>query len=406
MYGQNKMNLLFLTMIAIDNLEEKGIYHDLIRKFRDEGHKVVVISPYERGKIGINTIKKTQNEIILRVKTLRIQKSNLIEKGIGTLLINRQFMFAFNKYLRNIKFDLILYSTPPITFAGVVKNIKRKSNSKTYLLLKDIFPQNAVDIGLIKENSLLHKYFLYKEKSLYELSDHIGCMSPANKNYMMQKYPNLCNKLEVNPNSIDVKTRNIVYEEFIQTRKELDIPLNKTIFIYGGNLGKPQGIEFLEEVLHSNKFNQDSYFIIIGDGTEYLKLNRFINRNKFDNVIIKNWMRKEEYEKYLLASDVGLIFLNRNFSIPNFPSRLLSYLEMKKPVLCATDTHTDIGKIAKKNKFGFWCENGDVNKFNDYISFFCENKDLREIMGINGNKYLLDNFTISKSYDIILNHFK
>ncbi|MEW6652957.1 MAG: glycosyltransferase family 4 protein [Bacteroidota bacterium] len=398
------MNVLFLTLIAIDNLEDRGIYHDLLRKFRNEGHKVVVVSPLERGKWGHEIIKRTDNEIFLRVKTLKIQKSSIVEKGIGTLLLQIQFNSTIKKYLYNIKFDLIIYSTPPITFASVIAKIKKRDKAKCYLLLKDIFPQNAVDLGFIKNNSLLHKYFLKKEKHLYLNSDFIGCMSPANKSYLLEKHPELLGKVEVNPNSIEVRVGDISKNEFVKLRKELNIPVNRTVFIYGGNLGKPQGIEFLMEILESNELNKNVYFIIIGDGTEYLRLEQFILAKKFTNVIIKGWMENEEYEKYLQVADVGLIFLNKNFTIPNFPSRLLSYLEKKKPVLCATDTNTDIGKIAEDNEFGFWCENGDIIKFNNYLNIYTQNGERRETMGKNGFNYLVDNYHIESSYKTILSH--
>lgn len=42
------MNILFLTLVGSEDINERGIYNDLIRKFRDEGHKVFVISPFAR----------------------------------------------------------------------------------------------------------------------------------------------------------------------------------------------------------------------------------------------------------------------------------------------------------------------------------------------------------------------
>lgn len=105
---------------------------------------------------------------ILRVKTGKIQKTNLIEKGIATILLETQYISAIKKYLLNVKFDLVLYSTPPITFAGAVQYIKKRDGAKTYLLLKDIFPQNAVDIGMMSKSGIkgfLYRYFRAKEKS-------------------------------------------------------------------------------------------------------------------------------------------------------------------------------------------------------------------------------------------------
>ena len=141
------MNINFITLSNINSIKERGIYADLMGKFRDEGHDVYIVSAAER-RNGLNTqLREVDGVRLLKVRTLNIQKTNLVEKGIGTLLIERQFQRAIDKYWGQVKFDLILYSTPPITFTNVVKYMKRKNpKAVSYLLLKDIFPQNAVDM--------------------------------------------------------------------------------------------------------------------------------------------------------------------------------------------------------------------------------------------------------------------
>jgi hypothetical protein len=83
-----------------------------------------------------------------------IQKTNLIEKGISTLTLESKFKRGINKYFSDIKFNLILYSTPPITLQRAVEYVKQRDNAKAYLLLKDIFPQNALDLGMLEKTGL------------------------------------------------------------------------------------------------------------------------------------------------------------------------------------------------------------------------------------------------------------
>ena len=179
------MNILFLTMSSgLQNIETSGIYSDLMRKFRDEGHEVYIIYPRER-RMGLSTELKVENHVhTLGVKTLNLTKTNVIEKGIGQVLMESQFQIALKRYWADVKFDLILYSTPPITFTKVIKYAKKRNPKVlTYLLLKDIFPQNAVDLGMLSTKGikgLLYHSFRKKEKELYRISDYIGCMSPAN----------------------------------------------------------------------------------------------------------------------------------------------------------------------------------------------------------------------------------
>ena len=71
-------------------------------------------------------------------------------------------------------------------------------------------------------------------------------------------------------------------------------------------------------------------------------------------------MPKDEYQLISDQCDVGMMFLDHRFTIPNFPSRILNYLASGNPVLAATDANTDIGAIARDNGFGFCCESNDV----------------------------------------------
>lgn len=400
------MNILFLTICKISDISERDIYTDLMRKFRNEGHAVFIATPLERRYKLSTSLLVDKGTHILKIKTLNLQKTNSIEKGIATLLIEYQFLKAVKKYFSGVKFDLVLYSTPPITFTKVVREIKRRDDAKSYLLLKDIFPQNAVDLDMIKSDTLIHRYFRFKERSMYEISDYIGCMSTANVDYIIKNNPTVKPHIvEVNPNSIELVSCELPKNEKENTRIKYGIPLNKLIFIYGGNLGKPQGVDFLLEVLTAHLANKNVFFVIAGNGTEYNKIVKWFVINNPINIKIISSLPKLEYDKLVQSCDVGMIFLDQRFTIPNYPSRLLSYLENKMPILAVTDTNTDIGKEAEENGYGYWCESGNLNSFNEKIDFISENQDQLSAKGVAGYNYLISNFTVEHSYSTIMKHF-
>lgn len=400
------MNVLFMTIGKMDNIEEHTIYCDLLRYFRDAGHSVYTISPYEK-RTGLQTAYEEKNGIhMLHVRTGNVTGMvSLIEKGLAQLSIEPIFIKAIKKYYSNVKFDLVMYSTPPITFCNAIEYVKRRDNAKTYLLLKDIFPQNAVDIGMMSKSGIkghLYKFFRNKEKKLYGLSDYIGCMSPANVEYVKQNNPEIDSyRVEVCPNCIEVVDKSINEEERRSIRKKYDIPLEKRVFVYGGNLGKPQGIDFLIECLHSQENSKDNYFLIVGDGTEYGKIEEFVKSSNQNNIRLMKRLPQEDYDTMVGACDVGMIFLDHRFTIPNFPSRVLSYMQAKIPVLACTDPNTDIGKIIEEAGFGSWCESNDVNGFVECVNKIMQIQSVAEKEWNYLNKY----YSTRNGYDIIMKHF-
>lgn len=393
-------NILFLSFIKYKTINVHDFYADILRNYVKDGHHVYVVTLVE-SKYGIETsvLKETGCDI-LQVKIGGYFNVNSVRKGITLIEIEHQVITAIKKYWSSVKFDMVLYATPPISFAKVIQYIKKRDNAVSYLMLKDIFPQNAVDLGMMSKTgikSVLYKYFRKQEKQLYCYSNRIGCMSQANVDYVLKHNPEISSsKLEICPNCIEPQDMSISPEERNELRRKYNIPLDKVVFVYGGNLGKPQGIPFIIECLKKQKKNSDAYFLIVGGGTEFEKLQEFFNTEKPENMKLMSKLPKDDYDRMVAACDVGLIFLDHRFTIPNFPSRLLSYMQAKLPVLAATDPNTDIGEVISQGGFGWWCESNDTEAFSELVEKALE-ADLNE-MKTNETKYLMKNYTANMTY--------
>ena len=407
-------NILFLSLSDFNSLDERNIYTDLLREFKKNGHKICAISPVERRKNEKTYIINEEGCKILKLKIGNIQKTNAIEKGINTLAIEFQFIKGIKKYFSDERFDLILYATPPVTFCKSIEYVKNRDDARSYLMLKDIFPQNAVDIGMMNKTgikSLLYRYFRKKERRLYRISDWIGCMSPANKEYILKHNPEVNQRhtesmnangkgiIEVCPNSVDPIDMSMTDDERTEIREKYNLPLDKTIFVYGGNLGKPQGIDFMLKCFHLQRDNKKIFFLIIGNGTEYERIERYIEKYNPKNIALHQWLPQDDYNKVVAACDVGMIFLDHRFTIPNFPSRLLSYMQAKIPVLAVTDPNTDIGKVITADGFGWWCESNDLEDCMSTITLLPGLELMR--YGRKAFESLNRNYNVKNSYQII-----
>lgn len=393
------MNILFLSMGSVQNIDERALYTDLLRCFRAEKHSIWIVYPCCEDIESYSI----DNVHYIPIKIKDVYSENKIRKALSILVIQENFL-KYVKRITSVTFELVLYSTPPVTFYKVVEYIKKRDNAKTYLLLKDIFPQNSVDLGILNKNGLkgiIYRYFRKKEAKLYNVSDAIGCMSDANVQYIL-KHNNIDkNKIEVCPNCIEPLELSITSEKRLRIRKKYQLPLEKKIFIYGGSLGKPQGVQFIIECLQKQNFD-DVFFLIVGKGTEYEKLREFVAESNKDNIKLMPYLPKEDYDTLLYSCDVGMIFLDYRFTIPNFPSRLLPYLQARLPVMCVTDPNTDIGDVVVENGFGFKCMSDDSDNVVFLINKIKNTKKLKT-MGVAGFEYLKKEFAAEKAYKIIMN---
>ena len=180
----NMKKVLFIGLSYPNVKDNTHLYTDLMQEFQCRGHEVLVIAPDEELIRKKSEIAIEGGIKILRVPTFSLFGTGKIIKGISNILLSYQFKKAFKKHKLSSNFDLIILPTPPITLIDFAFWLKNKSKAKLYLILRDIFPQNAVDLKMMTKGGLIYTYFRKKEIKLYEQADKIGCMSPANVDYV------------------------------------------------------------------------------------------------------------------------------------------------------------------------------------------------------------------------------
>ena len=398
------MKVLYIATSFPEPTKGATIYTDLAEALHEAGHEITVAVTEQVRNKKRTELNNERGFDVLRIVTGNYYDVGTIEKGITTLKIPLLMRQGIKRSLSNRNFDFILFEAPPVTNAGLVAWAKKKFNCPAYLMLKDIFPQNAVDLGVIKRNGLLFKYFSLKERKLYQTADFIGCMSLANKNYIIKHNSWLgLEKVEIFPNTKKL-TDNIKSDGF-PMRGSYGIPQETCVFLFGGNMGRPQYIELLCKAIKGCKEENGIYFIFVGRGTDRYKLEQTIRENDIKNALVMENLPRSEYEQVTKECDVGLIVLAPRFTIPNYPSRILSYMEYAKPVLAATDKVTDLKNLIEEAQCGDWVWSGDADAFVAKIKEIANSKELLTL-GSNGRKYIEDKFKVEYSVKVLEEHFK
>lgn len=398
------MNILFIS-IAWPEKGERNLYTDLMDEFVRKGNNVYVAGTSDNGLIipEEGTIENGIN--VLRVRTGKIRKTSHVKKALALFTLSGKMELAIRRNFGNMRFDLIIGPTPPVTLSTLFINLKRFYKVPFYLLLKDIWPQGSVDLKVMKKYSLPWIWLRRHEKQLYKAADFIGCMSPMGREYLITHNRFLKqSKIDVAPNTI-LPTPEVPEKPQNDFRAKYNIPVDSCVFLFSGNLGIGHGLHFLIDAIKELSEYNKAFFVVGGSGTQYRFLKKAFSEEKVKNAFLYEWLPREDFLKMLSTSDVGLILLYR-YTVPQFPSRLLSYFDFQKPVLCAVNANTDIGKIVEQNNCGLNVNHGDLNEFVKAVKYLSENDFRRLEMGENSRRYLLDNYTVTHSYEIIMSHFK
>lgn len=381
------MRVLFLMFVFPDMNKSFNMYTTLVEEFVNHGHDVVVLAPGNT-----KTLVSVEKSIeVLRVQTLPIKNVPNYLKGISNLLLPYQYAAALNKFYKEKNFDLIIIPTPPITLVDLAAKLKKKFNASLYLVLRDIFPQNAVDLGFMKKGGILYNFFRSKEKKLYKEADFIGCMSEGNIDYVL-KHNNF-----VNPSKLhELKNFQKPYKstdnsrQFLKEKYKLN---NKFVVVFGGNMGKPQQLENVLTLAQAAMAYPDIVFLLLGEGVQMNRISGLIEKQNISNIYLNSTIPKQEYQDLISICDIGLISLNQDFTIPNIPSKALDYLNVGLPILASLDKATDFGSILDRYNLGLWVHATQPEELIEKLLNLYHNKELRETMEKNGkayfNKYLL-----------------
>ncbi len=397
------MRVLFLSLILPNMDDSDNLYTELIRQFHENGHEIIAVAPrWKEESVGY---KKEGGIPILRMATLKQLNVSKYYKAIANLLLPYQFRKGLKRSGVDLNFDLVITHTPPITLHPLMRWFKKRYGAMTYLILRDIFPQNAIDLNMMKEGSRPHQFFRKQEKKLYSICDGIGCMSQGNIDFVKKHNPELpADKLHMLPNWRSPLPYP-AHTDLDEIRREYGFG-DKFVVLFGGNIGEPQKMENIVSLAASLREHEDILFAIFGYGTKKAQLERQISEAGLSNIQLRSGIPHGEYYRVLHTADVGLLALSEEFTIPNIPSKALVYYNTKKPILAAIDKNTDMGRILEEKGAGVWAEANQTERLKELLLGLYNDPDRRREIGENGYRYLLEELTPEIAYQTIINHFE
>lgn len=367
--------------------------HELAKELIAQGHSITVITPQSNPDSKPIYSDNFDGVTIWRFKSGPIKDIGKIRRAINESLLSFNAWQFIKKRVKADTFDGIIYYSPSIFFGLLVSKLKKLCNCKSYLVLRDFFPQWAIDSGLINKNSLIEFYFRFFETQTYKNADMIGVMSPSSLQVFNKMTKNsyrasvLRNWANLQPHKILDATKNN-----IRNRHNL---MGKIIFFYGGNIGKAQDMKNLMFLVKSMQKYNNAHFLFIGQGDEVGLINKLATEWELCNYTYLSSVSQDEYKDILTQVDVGLISLSRKHTTHNFPGKLLSYMLESLPILGSVNPNNDLTKLIHDNNAGYISVNGDNELLYKNAVKLYKSHALRQKMGLAGNNTLRKYFNVS-----------
>lgn len=393
------MRILLLVDCYMPNpMSAAVMMYDLGVKFQKQGHKVIVVTPDS----SLATPTQTQiedNLTVLRIRTSQTKGVNKLVRAVNEIRLSSAIWKAARTFFKENPCDLIVFYSPTIFFGKLVQKLKTLWNCKAYLILRDIFPQWAVDAGVLRKG-IAHWYFKRKEFKQYSVANVIGVECPANLRYFEKDGLKSKHNVEVLYNWATLDGKNITREDY---RKEFGLE-DKVVFFYGGNIGVAQGMDNIVCLAQDLHNYPNIHFLLVGDGSEVSRLKKMINSKKINNITIRPPVSQQRYLGMLWQFDVGLISLDPGLKTYNFPGKLLGYMYSSMPILASINPGNDLKDVLESSQAGFVCIGRQRRQLHAYALKLAGNPDLRQRMGQNGRKLLEDKFCVTKTVSQILSH--
>lgn len=394
------MKILILVDCYLPSVKSSAkLVHSLASELLAQGHQPIVVAPDD----SLTSCRQISNEdgfAVLRVRTGRIKGASKIVRAVNEWRLSPVIWKVGKDFFVANPCDLIVYYSPTIFFGVLVARLKKLWSCRSLLILRDIFPQWAVDAGVIRRGSMPWRFFRRKELQQYDAADVICVQSPANLKYFRDQGLTGRYHLEVLYNWTPTEGEVVPRTDF---RRRLGLE-GKVVFFYGGNIGVAQDMDNIVRLAEGLVDRKDLFFLVVGEGSEVSRLLELIARKGLTNIRILPAVDQQTYLGLVSEFDVGLISLDKGLQTQNFPGKMLGYMYFGMPTLASINPGNDLRTVLEADQAGLVCLNGEDDQLREFAVALGSDAELRRRIGQNGRRLVERLFSVRQAAAQIVNH--
>ena len=371
---------------------------DLADELQIQGHLPVVIVPDSNTKEAVSR-SVSQNVEVIRVSCPKIKDIGFIRRTLAEIAMPFIMLRRLSQsgILVN-DFDGIIWYSPSIFHGPLVKRLKDINHCKSYLILRDIFPEWAVNLGIMSKG-IPYLFFKMIERYQYSVADRIGIQTPANIQYFSKQSEKILSKVEVLHNWMKKPSS----KSSSCSISLIDGPLaGRKIFVYPGNMGKAQDIaQFIDVIAMLDQLRTDVGFVFVGRGSEVRVLTEEITNRHLGNILIFDEIEHHEIPGLYVQCDFGMVFLDSRHKTHNIPGKFISYMHYGLPTLACVNKGNDLLDIVRIHRLGYALDTVSTEMGVSAILEMIENPDYTKKIPENCRAFAREMFSSSNTAEQI-----
>lgn len=335
---------------------------DLAVEMLKQGHEPVVIIP----TVDLDASWKTETMdgvTVLRLSAPRTRDINYYRRTIGELLLPFTTLYHLRESpFGKVRWDIAAWYSPTIFFGPLIWFLKRSSGCRTYLILRDIFPEWAVDLCLISKGPA-YAFFKGVANIQYAVADLIGVQTRSNLGYLKHWVERRAKCVEVLHNW-QAPTPNIGSTINVDATQLA----GRKIMVYIGNMGIAQGMDILIDLAQEMADLENIGFLFVGRGSEVARLKATVASRGLKNTLFFDEIDSNEMPGLLAQCFIGLLALDPRHHTHNIPGKFLTYLLAGLPVLARVNPGTDIAHLINNEGVGCAYDGESLRPLYEFIS--------------------------------------
>jgi glycosyltransferase involved in cell wall biosynthesis len=329
---------------------------DLSREIARQGHHLTVMlpSPDQQEPWRLEMFDGAQ---VLKLKAPRTKDIDYVRRTLAEWAMPFAMLRQLRKSpLAKERWDGVIWYAPSIFHGPLASALKKSSACKGYLIIRDIFPEWAVDMGLMSRG-LPYRFFDAVARYQYSVADVIGVQTPGNRSYFERWLQKPGRRLEVLQNWLGkpVKPRCSIRID--------ETPLaGRKVFVYAGNMGVAQGMDILLDLAEKLHSRPDLGFLFVGRGSDAARLKTTAQAKQLENVVFFDEIHPDEIPDLYAQCSAGIVALDPRHKSHNIPGKFLTYMQSGLPVLANVNSGNDLAQMIRDEQVGRVCESNQVDE--------------------------------------------